>query len=95
MQTAAALKWRPIVERARASGLSMRVYAQQNGFNPNTLAWWNSRLARERRPPASPSFLELVPAPAPGLAVYVGPARIPVDDDSDLRLLRRVVEALA
>jgi lambda repressor-like predicted transcriptional regulator len=94
MHTPAARKWRPIVERARASGLSMRTYAQQNGFNPNTLAWWNSRLGRDARPDEA-TFLELVPAPAVALCVHVGQVRVLVDGDTDLRLLRRVVEALA
>lgn len=94
MHTPAARKWRPIVERARASGLSMRSYAQQNGFNPNTLAWWNSRLGRDA-PPGEAAFLELVPVAPAALCVLVGPVRVLVDCDTDLGLLRRVVEALA
>ena len=94
MHTPAARKWRPIVQRARASGLSLRAYAQQNGFNPNTLAWWSSRLGHDPRP-TEPAFLELVPAAPPPLTLLVGPARVLVDERTDLGLLRRVVEALA
>lgn len=92
MSTPAALKWRPIVDRARASGLSMRAYAQQNGVNANTLAWWNSRLPKHAS--QGTAFLELVTVAPPPLTLHVGDVRVVVDQRTDLALLRRVVEAL-
>jgi len=93
MNTLAAQRWRPIVEQARRSSLSIRAFARENGINPNTLAWWNWRLGKEAPEPA---FLEVVVAPreARPLRMHIGPVEVEVDADTDLGLLRRLVEAL-
>ena len=95
MHTPAARHWGPIVRRARDSGLSIRAFARQNGFNENTLAWWSWRLGEER---VASSFVEVDiedEEPTDFLHVHVGGVRVDVRADSDLALLRRVVEALS
>jgi transposase-like protein len=93
MSTPATLHWEPIVRRARQSGLSMRAYARQHGINASTLAWWNWRFGDDL---AEPAFVEvMVGDPRPLLRLQVGPVQVDVDDETDLVLLRRVVEALS
>ena len=96
MHTPAALRWRPIVRRARRSGTSMREFAAQNGINPSTLAWWNWRL-RDNLAESESAFVEVVVSreEVRPLRLHVGAVRLDVDADTDLGLLRRVIEALA
>ena len=94
MNTPAAHYWRPIVRRARDSGYSIRAFARQNGFNEHTLAWWSWRLGRDL---GESAFVEVAIAVEPGdfLRVHVGAVQVEVRANSDLGLLRRVVEALS
>ena len=93
MLTPAARRWGPIVRRARQSGTSIRAYARQHGINQSTLSWWSWRLGED---PAAPAFVELTldDAPPP-LRLLLRGATLEVDAHTDLRLLRRVVEALS
>jgi transposase-like protein len=94
MHTPAARRWEPIVRHARRSGVSIRAYAREHGINENTLAWWHWRLGDDLR---EPTFVEVTVAPEPprSLRIRVGLARVEVNADTDLALLRRVVEALS
>jgi len=92
MPTPAERHWQPIVRRARASGVSIRAFARQQGFNENTLAWWSWRLGDL----GDSAFVEVaVVEEARPLRLHVGAVRVDVDARSDLALLRRVVEALS
>jgi transposase-like protein len=96
MHTPAAQRWRPIVRRARQSGVSIREFARQNGINEHTLSWWNWRLGANFD---ETTFVELAVAheerSRPLLRVHLGSAWVDVDAASDLALLRRLVEALS
>ncbi len=93
MPTPAERRWEPIIRRARQSGLSIRAYAREHGLNQNTLAWWNWRLGEEVDEPA---FVEATVADSCGpLWLHVGPVQIAIDRDTDLALLRQVVEVLS
>lgn len=83
--------WSKTVEEAQGSGLSMRVFAGTKGLNYSTLSWWKWKL---NQAPAPGGFLEVELVAAP-LRVRVGGGVVEVDEDTDLSLLRRVVEALA
>ncbi len=50
-------QWRQIVRRYEASGLKAVEFAQREGLNGNTFAWWRHELRRETR-------LTLVPVPS-------------------------------
>jgi transposase-like protein len=91
MATPAELRWEPIVRQARRSGASIRAYAREHGINENTLAWWNWRFGDLDEP----VFVEVTTAKPRMLRVHVGPALVEVDHETDLGLLRRVVEALS
>ena len=92
MSTPAERRWEPIIRRARQSGLSIRAYAREHGLNENTLAWWNWRLGEDD----DPVFVEATVAdPGGPLWLHVGPVQIAVDRDTDLALLRQVVEVLS
>lgn len=97
MVTPAAKRWTALIAELDTSDLSMRKFAEARGINPRTLAWWKWRLRKaseERR--AADGFFELVPRePLAPLEVSVAGATITVGDNTDLCLLRRVVEALA
>lgn len=94
MQTPAAQRWRPIVVRARQSGVSIRVFAEQNGLNAKTLGWWNWRL-RDNENDAAFVEAEVADVLRRPLRISVGVVGVEVDDDTDLVLLRRVVQALS
>ncbi len=49
---------RRLLERRDREGLTYRELARQTGESPRTLAWWSSRLRRDRG--RSRSFVELV-----------------------------------
>ena len=93
MPTPAELRWEPIVRRARRSGVSIRAYAREHGINQSTLAWWNWRLGDDLDDSA---FVEVTVAdPRRPLRLHVGSVQVEVDRDTDLALLRRVVEVLS
>lgn len=91
MATPAELRWEPIVRQARRSGASIRAYAREHGINENTLAWWNWRLGDRD----NDVFVEVTVAKPRPILVHVGPALVEVDHETDLGLLRQVVEALS
>lgn len=96
MQTHTARRWAALIDQAERSELTNREFAAQAGVNPNTLAWWKWRLGSARKT-VTPQFMEVVqhePVATP-LRIEVGDGvAIDVDDTTDLRLLRRVVDAL-
>jgi hypothetical protein len=93
MQTATATKWSFILEQAAKSDLSLRGFASSRGINPNTLSWWKWKLGQDEAP--TRGFLEVVVVEPQALEVRLGAARIQVEADTDLELLRRVVEVLS
>ena len=92
MSAAAAHRWEPIVRRARRSGLSIRAYAREHGINENTLAWWSWRLGDDL---GDSAFVEVTVVDRRPLRLHVGQVQVEVDHDTDLALLRQVVEALS
>ena len=101
--TPAARRWRRLVEEHAASGLSSKAFAAKKNVNPRTLAWWRSRLKRLDRdakqlPVPPPVFAEVIvakPEPTVVLALDRLDAHVVVDAETDLALLRRVLEAVA
>lgn len=63
----AALRWATIIESQERSGQTVRQFARDQGLNPNTLAWWRSRL---KRPDAvgQPGFMEFSVVASPAVA---------------------------
>ena len=93
MSTPAERRWEPIIRCARQSGLSIRAYAREHGFNENTLAWWNWRLGGDLDDAV---FVEAVVAdPHRPLRLHLGSVHVEIDRDTDLALLRQVVEVLS
>ncbi len=105
--TAAAVRWSESIDRQEASAPTLRVFADANGLNRNTLAWWRWELGRtgahsRRQDTRSRHFVELVvtepetaPMPAPVVIALEGlTARLVVGEHTDLVLVRRVLEAL-
>lgn len=97
MATPATKRWTALIAELEDSDLSIRRFAQAHGVNPRTLTWWKWRLRKdEEERQLDGDFFELVPREATtGLELMVGAATIAVEQDTDLGLLRRVVEALA
>ena len=92
MPTPAEQRWEPIVRKARRSGLPIREYAREHGINGSTLAWWNWRFGDA----LDDGFIEVtVTSPARPLRLQLGPVQLEVDRETDLVLLRQVVEALS
>ena len=98
----AAARWAAIIDRQEASGLTIRAFASMNDLNPSTLSWWRSRLGRADAVEEQPRFTEIDVRYAQQLrgdgTVVVALERINahvvVDQDTDLHLLRMVVDAL-
>jgi hypothetical protein len=96
MATPAAQRWTALIAELDDSDLSIRKFAHARGINPRTLTWWKWRLRKEEEERQDDGFFELVPREhLAALDLTVGGASITVDRDTDLCLLRRVVEALA
>jgi len=108
-QTPAAKRWSAIIDEHEASGKTIRVFAASRGVNAKTLAWWRSRLGRSRKASSKAARKQKAAASVRFDAMAVAssdprdrtvviafddlPAHIVVDDDTDLTLLRRVLEA--
>ena len=102
-KAAAKPEWEGRIAAWRASGLSSEKFARSRGFSPDSLRKWEKRL---REGDTTPRFLQLVKrssaladaarttAPARGLVIEIGSARIHVDAAVDDALLRRVVRAI-
>lgn len=102
--TPAALRWRSLLEEHRTSGLSYRAFAEARNLNPSTFAWWRSELRRRDRSHsdvdvgATPEFTALtVVKPLGNVVVQLDhhAARVVVDHDTDLDLLRQLLAALS
>lgn len=93
MPTPAELRWEPIVRRARQSGVSIRAFAREHGIKESTLSWWNWRFGTTLD---EPTFVEVTVSDAlRPLRIRVGQVLVEVDRQTDLVLLRQVVEALS
>ena len=101
-----ASRWRVLVEAQAASGLPIREFARQRDVNASSLSWWRSRLRRtsagtaQAPAEAAPAFAELTvsaPAPRDRLVLTLDRVKVSVvvDQQTDLALLRQVLEALA
>lgn len=107
-QTATAQRWTALVDQHEASGLTLKAFAAEHGVNVNTLAGWRARLGRSKargpREHVTPSpFVELRVAPPPAddaldhtvvLALEGFGAHVVVDRQTDLGLLKQLLEAL-
>lgn len=104
MDTAPA-RWARILEDAEASELTQSAFAQAHDINPRTLSWWKWKLQQEPesdKRPADMDFVEVVMASSPApptsssLRVQLGDRSVyaVVEFDTDMPLLRRVMEAL-
>ena len=94
-ETRASRRWRKIVAAHNASGMTIKAFAKAHRIKPGTLSWWRSELKRRD---AEPEFTELVVAEAhTGLTLTLDAfkAHVVVQRDTDLELLRRVLEATA
>ena len=101
-ETPAARRWRALIEEHAASGLTNELFARKKNVNPRTLAWWRSRLknAAPRPQLAVPTvtFTEVgvaEPERTVVLALDDFGVHLVIDHDTDLALLRRVLEAVA
>src|SRR5262245_43322660 len=91
---------RRLLERREREGLTYRELARRTGESPTTLAWWSSRLRRERS--RSRGFVELVPRTGTGASrpgsfeIVLGSGRrvvTPADfEEGALRRLLAVLE---
>ncbi len=101
-ETPATRRWRAIVEEQKTSGLSVRAFADSRNLKASTLNWWRGRLRKLEREAAQvddgPQFTALTVAEPVGtvvLALDGHKAHVVVDQETDLRLLRQVIEAIA
>lgn len=94
-QTPATRRWTGIINQHERSGLTIREFAQANQLNANTLAWWRTRLGVARR---RTTFVEVtvedVDDPVVNVVLDQYDARVAVDRDTDLQLLRDILAAL-
>lgn len=100
-ETPTARRWRRLVKQHRTSGLSCRAFAEANNVNPATFSWWRCELRRRDRQAGEgepePTFTALTVAKPVGqvaLQLDEHPARIIVDRDTDLDLVRQLLVVL-
>lgn len=98
---------RACLDAAASSGLSLRDWARQRGFDGRSVHAWALNLGRRREvasqasaapPVPNPRFVELFTTPvqpAPVYLVHVGDLRIEVPANFDAEVLRRLVVAVA
>jgi len=96
--SSAAQRWSAIIDRQEASGQTVRAFTNAHDINANTLSWWRHKLRRTRRT-APTAFVELHLATTEdtdctGLVLELDAwhARLNIREDTDLDLLRRVME---
>jgi len=77
-------EWRALVEACDQSGLSRRAFAEREGLQPHTFAWWSTRL--------SPKQARATRAPTPVASVRFVPVRV---SSSTAQTKSRVARALA
>lgn len=90
-----ASKWREIIDRQRASGLSVGAFCRRDAIAESSFFAWRRRLGST---PPVPAFVEakLTPAPRPGVIEVQlrGGRRVRVRPGFDAALLAQVVVAL-
>lgn len=99
-ETAATRRWRKIVADHDRSGLTIRAFAEARGLNRRTLAWWRSQIRKldgETREVATrfTALTVVEPVGTVVLALDDHKAHVVVDHQTDLGLLRRLLEAMA
>jgi hypothetical protein len=100
--THAAKRWLALIREQDASGLTANAFAQRQGLNAKTYAWWRRRLRRDGHlNPAPPSAFvevtEVVPDQRRGHVIVRldrHAASVVVGGDTDLGLVRALLEAL-
>ena len=103
-QTPAARRWTAIIDEQEASGQTIRAFAEDRGLNVSTLSWWRCHLGRSRARKAGKrdqpvTFDEVAIAgdKKQGTVVLAFDqldAHVVIDQDTDLTLLRDVLDAL-
>jgi|ETNmetMinimDraft_25_1059894.scaffolds.fasta_scaffold64603_1 hypothetical protein len=96
-ETPATRRWRKVVEEQVDSGLSVRAFAESRNVKHSTLAWWKSQLKKRDCETTAPRFTALTVVEPAGTVVLVlddHKAHVVVDYQTDLGLLRRVVQAM-
>jgi len=103
-QTPAAQRWTAIIDEQEASGQTIRAFAEDRGLNVSTLSWWRCHLGRSRtrkrgRRDQPVTFDEVAIADDRNRGTVVLAfdrldAHVVVDHDTDLALLRDVLDAL-
>ena len=100
--TPAARRWRALVEEHAASGLTNKAFAAKKDINPRTLIWWRTQLkkadAKRQLPVPKAVFTEVAVSGRDSTVVLTLDdfgAHFVVDQQTDLALLRRVLEAVA
>ena len=95
----AARRWSALILLQQSSGETIQSICKARMLNPGTLSWW--KLRREKR--LNRPFVELVLTPEPQPPAQPNPiilelprhnAQLVIDQDTDLALLRRVIENL-
>ncbi len=100
-ETPASRRWRAIIAEQLASGQSVRSFAEAHDLRPGTLTWWKGRirnLDREAPQSSGPHFTALsVADPVANAVLRLNQfeAHVIIEPDTDLVLVRRVLEALA
>ena len=99
MHSPTARRWAALIDQADRSGLTRRDFAAKAGVNPNTLSWWRWKLNQGSSGGATTRFLEVVEveAPLPSATIRLELRHqvfVEVDHDTDLELLRDLVDAL-
>jgi transposase-like protein len=100
-------RWAAISRRYEDSGLTMREFAEANGLNRNTLAFWRCELKKRRVIAVATreqTFVEVsvgrhaseicLPEPTVVVALEGVSAHVVDDTETDLTLLRKVLVAL-
>lgn len=86
-------RWEHIVKEFEASGLTGVSFCRERGIPAWQLSYWKNVLRKATA--STPAFVELhLNEPACGVWVECGRWRVSVSGDFDVRVLRRVVEAL-
>ena len=96
-ETPATRRWRKVVEEQVESGMSVRAFAESRNVKHSTLSWWKSQLRKLDRETTAPRFTALTVVESAGTVVVVlddHKAHVVVDDQTDLGLLRRIVQAM-
>jgi len=96
--TPAEKRWRPWIEAHQRTGLTVRAFCNENGLKYSTFSWWKQRIRNLDRARSETQFIALTVAEPPKaltLTLWERRVEVPVNMDTDLALLRRVVEALS